>query len=348
MMSSEGYLADATTRHQVYVQRYAGGNLKRVAKFITKAINAAKAAVRGGLSPYGTRRYTREIAALQGDLQGIYSDLKGQAVLDLGEFAAYEAGFSARMLGQVVTALVQTQVPAADLVAAAALADPMLLEARAGVQRISIAGALDQFGTAKSAQIVGEIQIGSALGETSQQITRRLTSMHQLQQDQASALVRTMTNHVASTARAETFKANEDILVGKRRIATLDGRTSPFCRSIDNTVVPFTAPSPPFHWNCRTSEIPVLKPEFERGIPGSVRPAVGPGGAEQVSSKTTYQQWLSRQPVAFQIDVLGPARYKLFSKGELTLDKFVDQNGKQITLDELRELEPRAFERAGI
>lgn len=347
-MSSEGYLADATTRHQVYVQRYAGGNLKRVAKFITKAISTAKAAVRGGLSAYGTRRFNSEIDSLQRDLQGIYSDMKGQALLDLGEFAGYEAAFSARMLGQVVTAVVQTQTPPPDLVAAAALSEPMQLEARAGVQKISISGALDQFGTKKSAEIIGEIQIGSALGETSQQITRRLNSMHQMQTDQASALVRTVTNHVASAARTETFKANDDILAGKRRIATLDGRTSPFCRSIDNTVVPFSAPSPPFHWNCRTSEIPVLKPEFERETPGSVRPSVGPDGAERVSSKTTYQQWLARQPAAFQIDVLGPARYKLFSKGELTLDKFVDQNGKQITLDELRQLEPRAFERAGL
>jgi SPP1 gp7 family putative phage head morphogenesis protein len=347
-MSSEGYLTDATTRHQIYVQRYAGGNLKRAAKFITKAISKAKEAVRGGLSAYGTRRFNSQIDTLQRDLQGIYSDMKGQAMLDLGEFAGYEAAFSAKMLGQVVTAVVQTQTPAADLVAAAALAEPLQLEARAGVQRISIAGALDQFGTKKSAEIVGEIQIGSALGETSQQITRRLTSMHQMQQDQASALVRTVTNHVASTARTETFKANDDILAGKRRIATLDGRTSPFCRSIDNKVVPMDAPSPPFHWNCRTSEIPVLKPEFEREIPGSVRPAVGPDGAEQVSSKTTYQQWLARQPAAFQKDVLGPARHKLFSKGDLTLDKFVDQNGKQITLDELKQLEPRAFERAGL
>lgn len=347
-MSSEGYLADATTRHQVYVQRYAGGNIKRVAKFITKAISKAREALRGGLSEYGTQRFNNQLGTLQRDLQGIYSDMKNQAMLDLGEFAGYEASFSARMLGQVVKAIVQTKTPPAALVAAAALAEPMRLEARAGVQRISIAGALDQFGTAKSAQIVGEIQIGSALGETTQQISQRLTSVHQLQQDQASALVRTVTNHVASTARAETFKENDDILAGKRRIATLDGRTSPFCRSIDNTVVPFSAPSPPFHWNCRTSEIPVLKPEFEREIPGSVRPAVGPGGAEQVSSKTTYQQWLARQPAAFQIDVLGPTRYKLFSKGQLTLDRFVDDSGHQITLDELRQLEPRAFERAGL
>ncbi|MNH23416.1 hypothetical protein D3C79_833120 [compost metagenome] len=108
-----------------------------------------------------------------------------------------------------------------------------------------------------------------------------------------------------------------------------------------------TAPSPPFHWNCRTTEIPVLKDEFARDIPGSTRPAVGPDGAEQVSSKTTYGEWLARQPAAFQKDVLGPERYKLFSKGELTIDRFVDDNGKTLTLKQLREREPMAFGRAG-
>ncbi|KRP80623.1 head morphogenesis protein [Pseudomonas lactis] len=345
-MSSEGYLTDATTRHQVYAQRYAGGNLKRVAAFISKAIKTAKDRVSAGLSDYGTRRYTSQIETLQGDLRSIYDDLKGRAQLDLGEFAVYEAEFNATMLGKVVKAVVQLNVPSAEMVAA--LADPLQLEARKGVQRISIAGALDQFGTKKAAEIIGEIQIGSSLGETSQQIGRRLTSIHQLHQDQATSLVRTMTNHVASSARMQTLKANDDILKGKRRIATLDGRTSPFCRSIDNQVVPLDAPSPPFHWNCRTSEIPVLKDEYAREIPGSTRPSVGPDGAAQVSSKTTYQDWISRQPAAFQRDVLGPSRYALFTKGDLTLDKFVDDNGKTLNLQQLKDLEPRAFERAGL
>ena len=347
-MSSEGYLTDATTRHQVYVQRYAGGNLKRVAALISKAIKTAKDRVSAGLSDYGTRRYTSQIETLQGDLRGIYDDLKGRAQLDLGEFAAYEAEFNGKMLGKVIKAVVQLNVPSAEIVSAAALADPLLLEARKGVQRISISGALDQFGTKKAAEIIGEIQIGSSLGETSQQIGRRLTSIHQLHQDQASSLVRTMTNHVASTARMETLKANDDILKGKRRIATLDGKTTPFCRSIDNQVVPLDAPSPPFHWSCRTSEIPVLKDEFAREIPGSTRPSIGPDGVTLVSSKTSYQEWLSRQPAAFQRDILGPNRYALFTKGELTLEKFVDDNGKTLTLQQLKVLEPLAFERAGL
>lgn len=347
-MSSEGYLTDATTRHQVYVQRYAGGNLKRVAAFISKAINTAKARVAAGLSAYGTRRYTSQIETLQGDLRAIYDDLKGRAQLDLGEFAVYEAEFNATMLGKVIRAVVQLNVPSAQMVAAAALADPLILESRSGAQRISIGGALDQFGTKKAAEIIGEIQIGSSLGETSQQIGRRLTSIHQLHQDQASSLVRTMTNHVASTARMETLKANDDILKGWRWISTLDSRTSHMCQARDQHLYGWDDPKPPGHWNCRSSALPVLKDEYAREIPGSTRPSVGPDGAVLVSSKTTYQDWLSRQPAAFQRDVLGPNRYALFTKGELTLEKFVDSNGKTLTLDQLRAKESAAFDRAGI
>ncbi|VVN21153.1 hypothetical protein PS662_04375 [Pseudomonas fluorescens] len=347
-MSNEGFLEDAATRHQIYVQRYAGGNLKRVAVFLSKAINTAKARVAAGLSAYGSQRYTSQIETLQGDLRGIYDDLKGRAQLDLGEFAVYEAEFNATMLGKVVKAVVQLSVPSAEMVAAAALADPLQLEARKGVQRNSIAGALDQFGTKKAAEIIGEIQIGSSLGETSQQIGRRLTSVHQLQHDQASSLVRTMTNHIASTARVETLKANDDILQGMRRVATLDSKTTLFCMSIDQTIIPLDGPRPPYHWGCRTTIVPVLKDEFAREIAGSTRPSIGPDGVALVSSKTSYQEWLARQPASFQRDILGPNRYALFSKGELTLDKFIDDNGKTLTLQQLREREAMAFERAGL
>lgn len=347
-MSAQGFLVDAATRHQIYVQRYAGGNLKRAAKFISKAINTAKERVAVGLSAYGTRRYASQINALSCDLAAIYSDMKGQAVMDLTDFGAYEAEFNATMLGKAVKAVVQFNVPAPEVVAAAALADPLELEARKGLQRISISGALDQFGTKKAAEIIGEIQIGSALGETSQQIGRRLASVHQMQQDQASALVRTMTNHIASTARAEVLKANDDILKGMRRIATLDSKTTLFCMSIDQTVIPLDGPRPPYHWGCRTTIVPVLKDKFAREIPGAARPSIGPDGVTLVSSKTNYQEWLARQPAAFQRDVLGPARYELFSKGELSIDRFVDDNGKTLTLEQLKQREPMAFERAGL
>ena len=347
-MSNEGYLADAATRHQVHVQRYAGGSLKKLAKFITKAISTAKARVADGLSLYGSKRYERQIQALQGDLATIYGDMKGQAIFDLAEFGGYEAEFNMTLLGKVVRAVVQLNTPVPAQIAAAALADPMDLEVGKGRQRISIAGALDEFGTKKSAEIISQIRVGSALGETSDQIARRLTPLGIKQKDQAAALVNTMTNHIASTARVEVLKDNDDILKGMRRIATLDSRTTLFCMSIDQTIIPLDGPRPPYHWRCRTTLVPVFKDEYAREIPGSTRPSIGPDGAEQVSSKTSYSEWLSRQPAAFQRDVLGPARYELFSKGKLTLDKFIDDNGKTLTLQQLKDLEPLAFERADI
>jgi len=94
--------------------------------------------------------------------------------------------------------------------------------------------------------------------------------------------------------------------------------------------------------------VPVLKPEYHREIPGSTRPSKGPDGVEHVSSSTSYGGWLARQPAAFQKEVLGPARYKLFSKGDLSIDRFIDDNGKQYTLEQLKDLEPHAFELAGV
>ncbi len=47
----------------------------------------------------------------------------------------------------------------------------------------------------------------------------------------------------------------------------------------------------------------------------------------QVPAKTTYQDFLSRQPATFQDEVLGKTKGKLFRKGGMSLDKFVDRNG---------------------
>lgn len=345
-MSVDGYLEDEATQHQIYLLLLAQGQLQDVAVFIEKAIKVAERRVADGLSAYGTRRYEVQIQALQQELTTVYSVMKEQLQLDLGKMAVVESQYNIKLLEQVVRPVVRLSTPSAQIISAAATSSPLQLESRAGIQRISISGALDDFGTKKSAQIIGEIQIGSALGETTPQISRRLSSLHQLQRDQATAIVRTMTNHVATTARVETLKENDDILIGMRRVATLDSRTSLFCMGVDQTVIPLDGPRPPYHWNCRTTLIPVLKPEYSREIPGSTRPSVGPDGAKPVSSKSSYGEWLARQPAAFQKEVLGPARYKLFSKGKLPLHRFVDTNGKTLTLEQLKQKEPAAYKRA--
>lgn len=347
-MSSEGYLEDEATRHAIYVAFFAAHEAETVTAFIAQTISTAKARVAEGMSKYGTQRYERQIQVLQRDLAAIQSEMKVKVVGDMQKLAAQEITYNIKVMEKVVRPTVQLHTPAPQIITSAATFDPMSLEARKGVQRISINGALDQFTTKKSAEIISEIQIGSALGEPSQAIGRRLTGIHGVQRDQASALVRTITNHVASTARNETLRANDDILEGWRWISTLDGRTSHMCQSRDQKLYGWDDPRPPGHWNCRSSSVPVLKKEYAREIPGSTRPSVGPDGTKPVASGTSYQEWLARQTVAFQKEVLGPNRYELFSKGGLSLDSFVNGNGKTLTLDQLKKRQPEAFKAAGI
>lgn len=62
-----------------------------------------------------------------------------------------------------------------------------------------------------------------------------------------------------------------------------------------------------------------------------------------VPATTTYEQWLSRQSRSFQDEVLGPTRGRLFRTGRISLDKFVDRRGNELTLADLEDLVPDAF-----
>lgn len=68
----------------------------------------------------------------------------------------------------------------------------------------------------------------------------------------------------------------------------------------------------------------------------------------QVPAKTTYSEFLKRQSAANQDDILGKTKGRLFRRGDLTLDKFVDESGRELRLDELAKLEPDSFRRAGL
>jgi SPP1 gp7 family putative phage head morphogenesis protein len=58
-----------------------------------------------------------------------------------------------------------------------------------------------------------------------------------------------------------------------------------------------------------------------------------------VRGDVTYDQWLRRQPTAFQNEVLGIAKGKAFRKG-LKLDQFVDRQGNELTLVQLQAKYP--------
>ena len=56
----------------------------------------------------------------------------------------------------------------------------------------------------------------------------------------------------------------------------------------------------------------------------------------QVAKDLSYEDWLRTQSKTTQIDKLGPARWKLWQDDQLTFPDLVSQQGRGLTVDELR------------
>lgn len=67
-----------------------------------------------------------------------------------------------------------------------------------------------------------------------------------------------------------------------------------------------------------------------------------------VPKDETYGSWLKRQSTEFQNEVLGVTKGKLFRKGGLTLDRFVDRKGHELSLGQLAARDRKAFTKAGL
>lgn len=132
---------------------------------------------------------------------------------------------------------------------------------------------------------------------------------------------------------------------------------------------------PPFHMGCRTCmvaylsgvgllgnrptvsdtrtrrerEIDFRKMARESGKPiQEVRKDWADANVGTTPSKTTYQEFMARQTNAFQEEVLGKTKAKLFRDGGLPLDQFVDREGNELTLSQLAARKPGAFKAAGL
>jgi len=117
---------------------------------------------------------------------------------------------------------------------------------------------------------------------------------------------------------------------------------SAICRARDGKFAPAGSGSVP-------SGLPKLEPPGARppALPGcrSSVIAILPG---QLPKDETYGQWLKRQPAAFQDEILGKTKGRLFRNGGVTLEKFVGRRGNELTIDQLRAQLPEAFNKAGV
>lgn len=345
---------DAAVRHQVYLERLASeisGRVQRKAGRFARDVYAWLDGLDEDLRNMPSRKAMRALAATDAAQTEILVDAALELTSQLPEVAGYEAEFNARLF-QASIRRVRVRAAVGKKIFERALTDP--IPATGELLEDFVDGWAKREVKAANQAIAQGFSNGLTNAEIKQALrgTRAKKFRDGLAPrvgKNADAVVRTSVQHVANTARAETYDRNADIVEGYQIVATLDGHTTPKCRSLDGRVFPLgKGPMPPFHVRCRTTTIPEISKEFAFLDEGATRSSVdGPVDADE-----TYYSWLKGQSAEFQDEVLGPERGKLFRDGGLTADEFarlnLDRNFEPLTLDEMRRLEPKAFERAGL
>ncbi len=314
-----------------------------------------------------------------------WSDVTAELVRSMVDIALNEAEFMDQGVQSVAPTVVAPVIPEPALLRALVAKSPF--EGRVlrqwakdiaadDIKRIESAIQVGMIQGETSQQIASRV-VGSARLKGTDGVT-------EITRQRATALARTAVNHFSNAAKREFYKANKKLFKREVYVATLDARTTPVCRANDGKTFPVgEGPMPPLHFNCRSTRVPVIdgaelgarpakasteqqlvrefnarkgtsaktRDDLPRGMKGEfdkfkarrVRELTG-----RVPDSVTYQTWLKRQNAAFQDDILGRTRGALFRRGGLTLDKFVNRKGDEITLRELARREAEAFRKAGL
>jgi len=337
-MSARQYLIDVTTRHQVFLQRFAGGE-SRKAKM---ALNRLRRDINSRLAQEPTDFQRNRLLSVQNDINALYAAF-GNALAESVKLSTMglvkdEADFAVLTANRVT--LVDFALPATDALVAAVIASKM--GSGSLLSRKTIEEAIKDFAGKKAVQVNRLITDGIAIGDTTAQIQRKAKVLTgTLQSRELDTLVRTSINHASSAARKEVYNRNDSLLDGYIWIATLDNKTCLYCGSRDQEVInDINGEFPPPHYNCRCTTVPNVKEEYKvKGFAGGgKRPAIGKDGVQFVKSNKSYGAWLKKQPEAFVDEAIGVERSRLFRNGKISIDKFTDPTGRLYNLDQLRNM----------
>lgn len=302
----------------------------------------------------------RSIAKIRGGAFDEGAELWDNA---LGQMADSEIAFLDQHLQDVSPVQIDTILPSAERLSTIVTSQPI----SGRVLSDWIDGAKDMDVT----RIMDAVRMGMVQGQTSPEIVRRVMGTRSLDgtdgvleitRSGVASLVQTSISTIANEARQAFFEENSDVFETEQWVATLDDATCEECGALDGEEFPVgEGDQPPAHFNCRCVRVAVIGDKSLGSRPANaatedeldglnkedrrdrIRELVG-----QVPASTKYSDWLGSQTNAFQDHVLGPARGALFRDGGVKLDRFTNARGDRYSIDQLRQMEPQAFRRAGL
>lgn len=294
-----------------------------------------------GADRYRRARAEKVLGAIEAQVSDAFDDIVKQVRQTTAEVGVHQAKWATSMLEASVGAVAVDISPGrlgVNMMKAIIDRDPM----QGLLLRDWFTGQSD----ATVKRVRRQVQLGMVQNETLDDIVRRVRGravgrgnyiggVLQTTTREANALVRTAINDIANTAHMETWRENSDVAPQYQIVATLDSRTTPICRARDGEIhkVEDDGPRPPFHIGCRTVTVPVIDWKgmgIDPPEPGMRASADGP-----VPADTNYDEWLRRQSVAKQEEILGKERAKLFREKDVSLREMVRNDGTQIRISEL-------------
>lgn len=351
-------LTDIAVQRQVLLERFKAAEVRKYTTILRQVDEEIRKQLSGGrLTDFRRSRLETQLTSIRKALIGHYSEYVDLLNQDLRSLSIDSARFEANTFSVYAPTGVSIATPASNQIWAAVQTNPLTMTGANGGALLE--SFMKDWAESDAYMVTNAIRMGYTLGETNDQILARIRGNAKLNyadgvlatnRAHAETVTRTAIQHVANSARAETWAANADIIDEYEWVSTLDSKTTPLCRERDGKRFPVgKGPIPPAHPNCRSTTVAVIKGDFGKFLAEeSERASVnGP-----VPAGETYYQWLKRQPAGFQDLALGKTRGKLFRDGGLTSDEFsrlnLGKNFEPLSLAEMRKLKPNAFGRAGL
>lgn len=344
-MSANEYLIDASTRHQIMLQRLSGGSFNKLKPLLEKLQKDIRARLTEDQTDFQMNRLTSLMRDIQSLFDAANSEVSRKLNLDLDEFIPYETDFQYRMLSNTVTT--ELTLPAIEQVVAAVTTAKAELISGGVTKRLTISEMVETLGT-KPATIENKIRAGVIEGKSVDQMVRDIMRVaNQAHKRDVRTVVRTAFNLAGSEARRAVNAANSDVLIGERLVVTLDSRTSVTCYGLGSKNEIYKigeGPQPPLHFGCRTIRTGIVDPRY--AVPGikGLKSARGDSGVEKIDTDITFDQFLKNQSVAFQKEFFykfsgGQYKYEAWKAGKISGADFVDGKGAEIDLSYLKSLD---------
>ncbi len=365
---------DFFLRRQHFIQRYENGVLRDMALSFRQAYpelqarmlnlqNVIPAPGTGFTQQFRIQRMRAQLADMQGIMNTAAINSSNHLQQALADFAHLEnqsiAAMYAQNFGKVNIPF--TQLPFRHI--ESILQEPLIWQRRG----IGIADVMLENVDKAMAQIRGELTQSIILGDDMAQAAKRLTGtvgrftglVAKPLQRRTEVIARSEIQNVAAQVSRQITAENADVIKSVIFVSTLDSRTCRICTSLDGTVKrvdPETGTHGgvqiPVHPMCRCLWVQQSYSWQElakrHDVPFDKSQKAFFDGA--VTKTITYDAWLRTLPetgIGSQVEILGPARQKLWSSGQIKLSQMATSK-RILTIEQLEAIAERELGKRSI